>query len=295
MMSMAAMGRARRGRSYMVCIVFAACGAWISSLDRPFVGALKAEAVLQRSRRQALPELLTLAESAEDQALEAEVDANFKSISPQDMATLQLRLSQSEGDSRKPIQRLLASIQKSMESRMEAATKDIEALMQSSGNIEANIRDCLDRQENVLPIIAVLQMNIARAQKTQNQQLERALTFLYNTINEQMESQVPMVNRVLSRCLSTEDSDARRELLKAYFAEDSEEEKPQLMAQAIVGLVKEAQGQRGQKGFDLKSALERIREVALDVGVVQGEVCAPEVQDTFMEDMEPLFDAYANL
>eukprot|EP00434_Breviolum_minutum_P039698 symbB.v1.2.035260.t1/scaffold4704.1/size36139/2 len=72
MMSMAAMGRARRGRSYMVCIVFAACGAWISSLDRPFVGALKAEAVLQRSRRQALPELLTLAESAEDQALEAE-------------------------------------------------------------------------------------------------------------------------------------------------------------------------------------------------------------------------------
>eukprot|EP00434_Breviolum_minutum_P035522 symbB.v1.2.031447.t2/scaffold3649.1/size52700/3 len=159
--------------------------------------------------------------------------------------------------------------------------------MQSSGNIEANIRDCLDRQENVLPIIAVLQMNIARAQKAQNQQLERALTFLYNTINEQMESQVPMVNR---------DSDARRELLKAYFAEESEEEeKPQLMAQAIVGLVKEAQGQRGQKGFDLKSALERIREVALDVGVVQGEVCAPEVQDTFMEDMEPLFDAYANL
>ena len=52
--------------------------------------------------------------------------------------------------------------------------------------------------------------------------------------------------------------------------------------------------------------------MALDVGVVQGEVCAPEaawdllfpfpmiesfcmqVQEAFMEDMEPLFDAYAS-
>lgn len=253
--------------------------------------------ILRRSLilRRAVPELLTLAES-EDEALDTEVDANFKSISPQDMAALQLQLAQTEGDARKPIQRLLGSIQKAMESRMAAVTKDIEALMQSSGNIKENIQECLQKQESVLPIIAVLQMNIARARKAENEQLDRALTFLYTTINEELESKVPMVNRVLSRCLSTEDAEPRRELLKAYFAEDSEEDKPQLMVDALLGLVKEAQAQKGQKGFDLKGALTRIREVALDVGVAQGEVCEDEeVSQKFSEAMGPLTDALADL
>eukprot|EP00913_Durusdinium_trenchii_P000741 g691.t1 len=94
-----------------------------------------------------------------------------------------------------------------------------------------------------------------------------------------------MVNRVLSRCLSTEDPEPRRELLKVYFSEKSEEDKPKLMAEAIVGLAKEAQGQKDQAG-----ALGRIREVALDVGVVASEVCGEEVQEQFMEDIQPLFD-----
>ncbi|CAK9078896.1 SID1 transmembrane family member 1, partial [Durusdinium trenchii] len=219
-----------------------------------------------------------------------QVDTQFGQISPQDMATLQLRLAQTEGDARKPMEKVLGQIQKSMEARMEGATKEIEALMQSSGNIADNIRECISRQESLLPMIAVLQMNIARAQKAKNEQLERALTFLYNTINEEMESKVPMVNRVLSRCLSTEDPEPRRELLKVYFSEKSEEDKPKLMAEAIVGLAKEAQGQKDQAGFDLESALGRIREVALDVGVVASEVCGEEVQEQFMEDIQPLFD-----
>eukprot|EP00435_Cladocopium_sp_Y103_P051843 s401_g16.t1 len=215
----------------------------------------------------------------------------------EDMAALQLQLAQTEGDARTPIQRLLSSIQKAMESRMAAVTKDIEALMQSSGNIEENIRECLQKQE------------------WSGGFSERALTFLYTTINEELESKVPMVNR----------AEPRRELLKAYFAEESEEEsssiddvdrarliiwlttigmeleleylkdKPQLMADALLGLVKEAQAQKGQKGFDLKGALLRIREVALDVGVAQGEVCGDEVSEKFLEAMGPLTDACADL
>ncbi|CAJ1363226.1 unnamed protein product [Effrenium voratum] len=183
-----------------------------------------------------------------------------------------------------------------MESRMGGAMKDVEALMQSSGDIEENIRQCLARQESVLPLVAVLQMNIGRAQKSGNQQMERALTFLYNTINQELESKVPMVNRVLSRCLSTEDSEARRELLKVYFSDPNSDEeaseRPKSMSSAIVGLVREAQGQASQPGLDLKGALARIREVALDVGVVLAEVDeASEVQSQFLEDLQPLFDA----
>ncbi|CAE7504039.1 SIDT1 [Symbiodinium sp. CCMP2592] len=225
------------------------------------------------------------------------VDASFAQLSPQDLAALQLRLSQTEASSRKPLERLLGTIQKSMEARMETATKEIEALMQSSGNIDDNIRECLQRQDSVLPIMAVLQMNIGRAQKAGNQQLEKALTYLYNIMNQEIESKVPMVNRVLSRCLSTEDSDARRELLAAYFAETAGEEeaakRPKSTASAIVGLVSEAQAQATQPGLDLTSALQRIRGVALDVGVVLGEVFDDKVQERFMEDIQPLFDALA--
>eukprot|EP00913_Durusdinium_trenchii_P000740 g690.t1 len=103
-----------------------------------------------------------------------QVDTQFGQISPQDMATLQLRLAQTEGDARPPMEKVLGQIQKSMEARMEGATKEIEALMQSSGNIADNIRECISRQESLLPMIAVLQMNIARAQKAKNEQLERA-------------------------------------------------------------------------------------------------------------------------
>jgi len=206
-------------------------------------------------------------------------------------------LSQTEASSRKPLERLLGTIQKSMEARMETATQEIEALMQSSGNIDDNIRECLQRQDSVLPIMAVLQMNIGRAQKAGNQQLEKALTYLYNIMNQEIESKVPMVNRVLSRCLSTEDSDARRELLAAYFAETAGEEeaakRPKSTASAIVGLVSEAQAQATQPGLDLTSALQRIRGVALDVGVVLGEVFDDKVQERFMEDIQPLFDALA--
>ncbi|CAE7941049.1 SIDT1 [Symbiodinium sp. KB8] len=225
------------------------------------------------------------------------VDASFAQLSPQDLAALQLRLSQTDASSRKPLERLLGSIQKAMEARMEMATKEIEALMQSSGNIDDNIRECLQRQDSVLPIMAVLQMNIGRAQKAGNQQLEKALTYLYNIMNQEIESKVPMVNRVLSRCLSTEDSDARRELLAAYFAETAGEEeaakRPKSTASAIVGLVSEAQAQATQPGLDLTSALQRIRGVALDAGVVLGEVFDDKVQERFMEDIQPLFDALA--
>lgn len=49
----------------------------------------------------------------------------------------------------------------------------------------------------------VLQMNIARAQKAQNPQLERALTFLYNAVNEEIESKVEIGTGwcVAARCL----------------------------------------------------------------------------------------------
>ncbi|CAE7775038.1 SIDT1 [Symbiodinium pilosum] len=139
-------------------------------------------------------------------------------------------------------------------------------------------------------------MNIGRAQKAGNEQLEKALTYLYNVMNREIESKVPVINRVLSRCLSTEDSDARRELLAAYYSDKNGEEeakkRPKSTANAIVGLVSEASTD-AQPGLDVNSALQRIRGVALDVGVVLGEVFDDKVQERFMEDIQPLFDALA--
>ncbi|CAE8685204.1 unnamed protein product [Polarella glacialis] len=154
-----------------------------------------------------LGELLQLAtaegESADAQLI-AQVNANFGRISPQDLSDLQSKVAAADEDARPALGRLSLAIQQSMESRMAGAAKDLQELLMSSGEIQENIRNCLAKQDSPLPIMAVLQMNLAKSQQTGNKQQEQGLTFVFNAMNQILDEKVPLVSRILSRCLSTE-------------------------------------------------------------------------------------------
>ncbi|CAE8641579.1 unnamed protein product, partial [Polarella glacialis] len=168
-----------------------------------------------------LGELLQLAtaegESADAQLI-AQVNANFGRISPQDLSDLQSKVAAADEDARPALGRLSLAIQQSMESRMAGAAKDLQELLMSSGEIQENIRNCLAKQDSPLPIMAVLQMNLAKSQQTGNKQQEQGLTFVFNAMNQILDEKVPLVSRILSRCLSTEDSSARQELLRSFLS-----------------------------------------------------------------------------
>jgi len=239
-----------------------------------------------------VPGLLELAADDSEEAeakLATEVDANFKKLTPQDLSGLQAQLAAADEASRPPLNRVANCIQKAMESRMQDATKEIEELLMSSGNIDDNIRECLARQDSALPIMAVLQMNIGRAEQAGNEKQGKALTYVFNAINRELESKVPLVNRILSRCLSTEDSNARRELLKAYVSAEGEDESK--LCAAITGLVAEADAKMAADPEQRQRTLDLIRSVALDAGVVVGNVRGEEAQSAYTEGLQPLFEA----
>eukprot|EP00931_Biecheleriopsis_adriatica_P063684 TRINITY_DN38609_c0_g1_i1.p1 TRINITY_DN38609_c0_g1~~TRINITY_DN38609_c0_g1_i1.p1 ORF type:complete len:318 (-),score=75.23 TRINITY_DN38609_c0_g1_i1:63-1016(-) len=245
----------------------------------------------------ALDELLELAAIEDpdtEEQLAVQVNASFGRLTPQDLTGLQARLAVAEDAQRPAIQRVAACVQQAMESRMAGATREIEALMTSSGDINENIRECLERQDSALPILTVLQMNIGRAQKSENKQQEKALTYLYTAIGRELEAKVPMMNRILSRCLSTKDSSARRELLKAFLtAPEAAEVSPQTLSQTIIGLVAEAEKTFAspENSAQRANSLDLIRSVAIDVGIVLGEETGEEAQASFTDGLQPLFEA----
>eukprot|EP00442_Polarella_glacialis_P054718 CAMPEP_0115113362 /NCGR_PEP_ID=MMETSP0227-20121206/41312_1 /TAXON_ID=89957 /ORGANISM="Polarella glacialis, Strain CCMP 1383" /LENGTH=322 /DNA_ID=CAMNT_0002513349 /DNA_START=14 /DNA_END=982 /DNA_ORIENTATION=+ len=236
-----------------------------------------------------LGELLQLAtaegESADAQLI-AQVNANFGRISPQDLSDLQSKVAAADEDARPALGRLSLAIQQSMESRMAGAAKDLQELLMSSGEIQENIRNCLAKQDSPLPIMAVLQMNLAKSQQTGNKQQEQGLTFVFNAMNQILDEKVPLVSRILSRCLSTEDSSARQELLRSFL-----EGRPRELAVAIVGLVAEAEARFAADVQQLQGTLGLLRRVAFDAGIVLGEVQGSKAQDKFTEQLQPLFNA----
>jgi len=239
-----------------------------------------------------LTELLVLAD-VEDAGLVQAVDDKFGQLTPQDLSSLDARLKNADEAERQRLQKLQASIQASMETRMESAKKDIDELLTSSGSIDDNIRETLEKQESPLPIMALLQMNMARAQQNGQERQLQALAYVFNGMNVELEKQVPLANRVLMRLLGMEDKGARRELLAKHVGEGGH---PKELAEAIVKLVADAEEQfatlgSGPEGQSRSGTLELIRKVAIDAALVIGEELGDSEQDEFTEQLQPLFDA----
>jgi len=239
-----------------------------------------------------LTELLVLAD-VEDAGLVQAVDDKFGQLTPQDLSSLDARLKNADEAEQKRLQKLQASIQASMEKRMESAKKDIDELLTSSGSIDDNIRETLEKQESPLPIMALLQMNMARAQKNGQERQLQALAYVFNGMNVELEKQVPLANRVLMRLLGMEDKGARRELLAKHVGEGGH---PKELAEAIVKLVADAEEQfatvgSGPEGQSRSGTLELIKKVAIDAALVIGEELGDSEQDEFTEQLQPLFDA----
>jgi len=242
--------------------------------------------------------LLELAKSADAKKLEARVDVDFGKLTPEDLTILQVRLGSEDDTSKEAIKALTDAIQACMGSRMESATKSLDALLMSSGNIEDNIKDCLAKQDSPLPMLAVLQLNIGKAQSAGQEKMSQALTFIYKVMSTELEKKVPPSKRVLSRALSMEASSDRRAAFRTFLSEVPAEE-GLLLGTSIVQLVADAEAQFEQAGTTegerRKVTLELIRGVAIDAGVVIGEAYGEEEQDNFTGQLQPLFDALSKV
>ncbi|CAK0837009.1 unnamed protein product [Prorocentrum cordatum] len=194
---------------------------------------------------------------------------------------------------------LTKGIQAAMEKRMQSATKDISELLSSSGDINQNIKDCLSRQDSPLPIMTVLQMNLAKAEKGSQQ--EKALSYIFNVMNQELlQKKVPTVLKVLSTLLATPEAPVRRKVLKDHLAAmEAEGHRVEAdLSSAIVELVREAEVQFTGQNVETPQrveTLELIRRTAIDAGVVIAEVYGDEdsflEQDMFTNELGPLFEA----
>jgi len=265
-----------------------------------FVGSSRLQRLQKHSLRIAtaatpsgvLTELLVLA-NAEDAGLAKAVDDKFGKLTPQDLSMLDARLKSADETEQQKFAKLQASIQVSMEKRMESAKQDIDDLLKSSGNIDDNIRETLGKQESPLPIMALMQMNMAAAQQKGQEKQLQALAYVFNGMNTELEKQVPVANRVLMKLLGMEDKQARREVLVNHVGQGGNSKE---LAEAIVKLVADAEEQfatvgSGPEGETRSGTLELIRKVAIDAALMIGEELGDSEQDKFTEQLQPLFDA----
>jgi len=246
---------------------------------------------LAASGAQFLNEVQSLAVTADEAELNSYVDVNFARLKSEDMNVLQMLVGSDDEAVKAKWTPVMVAVQASMERRMDAARSDINDLMMSSGNIDENIVKCLAKQDNPLPILAVLSLNVARASKGSNKQYQ-ALTYILNAMNAELEKKVPLVKKVISRLISTEDQGARQGLLQGVL-EAQEGIKVGDLASELLQLVEDAEARFSDPATapQKEATLELIKGVSFDAGVVIGEVFGDDEQEDFSEQMMPLFIA----
>mmetsp|Transcript_82925 Transcript_82925/g.231250 ORF Transcript_82925/g.231250 Transcript_82925/m.231250 type:complete len:336 (-) Transcript_82925:85-1092(-) len=281
--------------------------AWLGPGVPRRVSARTTAAASKQEASGTLDELIATASAAgDDQApVAAAVDAAFAQLKPDDLADLQARFAAAaqQGDEAAlgSMKLLTACIQSAMETRMEKAKNDIDSLLMSSGDIDQNIRECLGQQDSPLPIMSVLQMNLERAKATKQDRQAQALSYVLRVMSAELEKDVPAANRLVSRLLRSEDSATRKDLLRGALQGSEADVTPAELAEALVQLVNDA-----DRRFKLESTseaamqarqgtLQLIRRVAIDTGVVVGEVLGDDKQGQFTEDLQPMFEALSTL
>lgn len=241
-------------------------------------------------------ELLELATKGDNEQVAIAVDTGFGRLKPEDIASLQVRLSSAQEELKPAIALVVGCIQKSMDKRMEGAKAEIDALLISSGDIDQNIRECLARQDSPVPIMSLLQMNIARAQQSEKEQQFRALTYVFKVMEAELEKVAPPADVLIRKCLGIGDKAERQQLLRVSLSSDagSTAVQPEALSAALVKLVEDAEGSISADDAAQPSVVETlksIRSVALDAALIVKQVFGKKASGEFTDDLQPLFQA----
>lgn len=234
-----------------------------------------------------LDELIDAAEGAgEDKdKVNAVVEENFGRLKPQDMAKLQTKVASDPSD--KTIQMLVICLQESMDKRMSSAAKDLGTLLASSGDIEANIRDVLAKQDSPLPIMTVLQMNLQKAAADGDAKMAQAMEFVFSKMNAELEKSAPPANKLLGKVLQLEGEERKAALSEALAP--GAEVAPEDFASALVDLVPAAK-EASEAGGAGATTLSLLRDIGKAAGVLTKELHGPAKRSEFIGLLKPLFE-----
>eukprot|EP00931_Biecheleriopsis_adriatica_P111315 TRINITY_DN8567_c0_g1_i1.p1 TRINITY_DN8567_c0_g1~~TRINITY_DN8567_c0_g1_i1.p1 ORF type:complete len:369 (+),score=85.27 TRINITY_DN8567_c0_g1_i1:25-1131(+) len=257
-----------------------------------------------------LPELLSLA-AGDSAALEARIEEEFARISPEDLSELHMKAGNADSDDHEAARAVGAALQKSLHSRLGAATEVLTDLIENSqGDVNQRVRKTLKSIESPLPVLMVLQLNIAQAQQKGDAEYLKVLMHLNTVISEELEKKLSRVRGLLNKLLRIEDEGIRNNILRHHLepmevpgAPDLDGDggdklmaalvPPSRLAPAISQLVRDVDRQMvavlGPDDDARYETMERIRQVAKQARLVIGEVYGEGEMNTFGADLTPAF------
>mmetsp|Transcript_47188 Transcript_47188/g.86607 ORF Transcript_47188/g.86607 Transcript_47188/m.86607 type:complete len:313 (-) Transcript_47188:132-1070(-) len=233
-----------------------------------------------------------LLQQAADEAsdLDARVEEAFAGLQATDFALLSAQ-AESEGANAASL-RLHACVQKAMDARMMQATQELNQLLSSEGDIVDNTRATLNRFDNPVPLLAVIEMNIKSSQQEGQERLEQALGFIYGLLVKEIRASVPPEKIALSQLLTTEDRNERLGKLKGFL--NTEQERPvdpERLADVILEIVQQVKNKYANaSGEALRGALQRIKDIATQTQAVVGKMRSDEEKQQFSIRMQPIID-----
>eukprot|EP00438_Fugacium_kawagutii_P010655 Skav210574 [mRNA] locus=scaffold2317:179659:180669:+ [translate_table: standard] len=253
-----------------------------------------------------LPELLELAESG-GASLQERLEEVFAKVSPDDLASLRMKVSDPSAPDHAAAQRLGDAIQVAMTRRLTDAKNVLEELIQKAdGDVNLKIRKMLKAVESPLPILMVLQLNIAEAQERADGERLQVLMHISTVMQEELEKKASRVRGMLNKLLRIEDENIRNNILRDQLTPVevagapaggtplmAAMVPPDRLAPAIASLVSEVDRQMvavlGPDDDGRYETMERIRQVAKQARMIIGEVYGQGVMDTFSADLTPAF------
>lgn len=263
-----------------------------------------------------LTELLQLArDPAREAELAERVDADIGRFLPEDMTELRMMVSNPDPEQAAGAKAVANALEGAIGRRMENAKKVLEDMINSSvnaerGDIDVRIRKCLKDQDSPLPLLMVLQLNIAQAQNDGDEDKLRAMLHVYTVMNEELEKKVSRVRALVNKLMRMEDANIRANLLRHHLtpmevAPSSDPDgppglmaamvPPNRLAMGISELVQNVDrslkaivGEDEEARFEM---IERIRQVAKEARAIIGEVYSEGQMNTFSADLTPAFTA----
>ena len=302
-----------RRRFHTLCVAVAlACGSfsstWLvprsSCISRAAEGTAGTAAV-EGADESLLPELLDLAADG-GSALEERLEEVFAQVSPDDLASLRMKVADPEAADHLAAQRLGDAIQMAMTRRLTDAKNVLEELIQEAdGDVNLKIRKMLKSVESPLPILMVLQLNIGEAQASADGERLQVLMHISTVMQEELEKKSSRVRGMLNKLLRIEDENIRNNILRDQLTpvEVAGAEggtplmaamvPPDRLAPAIASLVQEVDRQMvavlGPDDEGRYETMDRIRQVAKQARLIIGEVYGQGLMDTFSADLTPAF------
>eukprot|EP00435_Cladocopium_sp_Y103_P051482 s577_g16.t1 len=308
-----AMAMARQGRRFhTLCLAVALCGSFSSTWLVP--SQLRSSCVSRAAvpetgtaadEESLLPELLELAADG-GSALEERLEEVFAQVSPDDLASLRMKVADPNAADHLAAQRLGDAIQVAMTRRLTDAKNVLEELIQQAdGDVNLKIRKMLKSVESPLPILMVLQLNIGEAQASADGERLQVLMHISTVMQEELEKKSSRVRGMLNKLLRIEDENIRNNILRDQLTPVevagapggtplmAAQVPPDRLAPAIASLVQEVDRQMvavlGPDDEGRYETMDRIRQVAKQARLIIGEVYGQGLMDTFSADLTPAF------